>query len=49
MDVFDFEIKMTWKAYECVFGALGFSVPYDATSNSVKAKDFLDCEWRSYE
>ena len=29
MDVFDFEIKMTWKAYECVFGAFGYFVPYN--------------------
>ena len=30
MDVFDFEINMTWKVYECMLGAFGYFIPYVA-------------------
>lgn len=34
MEVFDFTINMEWRAYECVFGAMGYYGYFtDATFN----------------
>lgn len=48
LDVFDFEITMVWKSYECVFGAFGY-YGWFTSSTTPDDREFLDCEWRAYE